>query len=827
MKTIAAILFVCVAWLPALGQQVILNGKLMTDANRPMPATKLSVAGGPANTTDDKGQFKLTLTGDFSEGERVIIKVIKPGWVINHPLDGEWNLPNIKLQNLQTLNVIIVPRGSKALWTHARIEKQIARLSDEIARLKKEGDTPRPIDFSLYLREWAEQYGFTPAQVKTAFDDWARAVKTAEAGKDTPEAYRKLGLEAFYRSDFAAASEYLDKAAALRSPRRKRMQEQYDKETLDEYDDRRQAGNSRMSEYKFREALASYNLAQQLLSELIAKEKHQWEQAEIEVLIGDAKQELGNRVEGKEVTLLLAEAVGSYKRALTVLSRDSFPREWAITQNNLGIALGRQAERTEGAEGARLLVEAVKVYRDALSIRTREQSPQDWAMTQSNLGGALLDQGERTEGAAGVRLLAEAVKAYRDALSVRTREQWPRDWAMTQNGLGVALLSQGERTEGAEGARLLAEAVKACHNALSVFIREQWPQDWAMTQNNLGNALRSQGERTEGAAGARLLAEAVKAYRDALSVRTREQFPQQWAMTQNNLGIALQNQGERTEGAEGAHLLAEAVKAYRDALSVYTREQLPQDWAMTQNNLGGALRSQGERSEDANRDRLLKEAVNAFQLALQVRDRRYLPRAWARTQKNLARAYIALLDLNNATEAYASVLTIFPDDEESFKLASIFYHGLSFRFDAAFELRRRWLEANPNDLSVLPDFAENHFTTGRFAECQARITALLAHPEFPAGTKTALRMIEIANLLSLGQAREVPAKLDLLSQAVAAQPADFKLTWTFNGTLHFINQAESLQSYRAWLQQLFAAAAHRDRAAILQALRAAQAEFKW
>jgi hypothetical protein len=55
----------------------------------------------------------------------VILVVDKNNGVINHPLDGEWNLPNIKLQHVQYTKVIIVPFGSKALWTHGRIEKHI------------------------------------------------------------------------------------------------------------------------------------------------------------------------------------------------------------------------------------------------------------------------------------------------------------------------------------------------------------------------------------------------------------------------------------------------------------------------------------------------------------------------------------------------------------------------------------------------------------------------------------------------------------------------------------------------------------------------------
>ena len=69
-----------------------------------------------------------------------------------------------------------------------------------------------------------------------------------------------------------------------------------------------------------------------------------------------------------------------------------------------------------------------------MTVRTREAFPQDWAMTQNNLGTAYRDriQGSRAEN------LEAAIKAFEAALTVRTREAFPQDWARTQNNLGIA-----------------------------------------------------------------------------------------------------------------------------------------------------------------------------------------------------------------------------------------------------------------------------------------------------------------------------------------------------------------------------------------------------
>ena len=406
------------------------------------------------------------------------------------------------------------------------------------------------------------------------------------------------------------------------------------------------------------------------------------------------------------------------------------------------------------------------------------------------------------------------------------REDFPSEWAATKSSVGNTKSQLGGVVEGQESQLLLAEAVAAYREALKVYTREQLPQDWAMTQNNLGNALSSQGERSSGEESVRLLAEAVDAYREALKVYTREQLPQAWAMTQNNLGAALSSQGERTSGEESVRLLAEAVAAYREALKVRTREQLPQDWAGTQNNLGAALQSQGERTSGEESVRLLAAAVSAFREALKVYLREYFPQNFAITQNNLAKAYYLLQDWNNAAMAYANVLSLFPNDEEAYQRLSTIYHERVFEYAKAYALHEQWLRRFPEETSAQADFAETHFTTGRFAECRERIAALLARPEIEAGAKIALRMIEIANLLALGQDAEAPAKLDLLIEAVAARPAEFKITWTFNGALHFIGQSEKLAARRDWLKLLFSAAEGANREAALKPLREAKAGFK-
>ncbi len=358
----------------SLGAEITLKGTLVTDSKEPVPGTRIGVAGGPSDKTDANGSFQIKLASDFIEGERVIISVFKENWVINHPLDGEWNLPNIKYQHEHTSTVIIVPRGSKALWTHERIEKHIGQLSDELARVKKEGDRPKPVDLGHYLQGWAEKYGFSPHQVKEQFDGWAAAVK------DSTD-HRTLGLRAFYLKNFSGTSDHFTKAAQNGEERRKALKERLRQEDLATYKNWKDAGNSLYAAYEFKGALGKYRRAEKIT----AKEEYPRQWPEIQLLIGNCESEHGIRVKGEESSMLLSAAVASYQRALEVYTKADMPQKWAATQNNLGNALAEQGIRTAGEEGARLLAQAEAAYRMTLEVRTFEHLPEDWAQTQNNL----------------------------------------------------------------------------------------------------------------------------------------------------------------------------------------------------------------------------------------------------------------------------------------------------------------------------------------------------------------------------------------------------------------------------------------------------------
>ena len=125
----------------------------------------------------------------------------------------------------------------------------------------------------------------------------------------------------------------------------------------------------------------------------------------------------------------LLEAIRCLTSALEVLSETEFPREWALTQNNLG-GCYRNLPTANKRDNVTKAIEhynaALRAYK-ALGLRDR------WASTQYNLGNAYRDlptddRAERDR---------KAIQCYKSALEVRTEQAYPLEWARTLQALGA------------------------------------------------------------------------------------------------------------------------------------------------------------------------------------------------------------------------------------------------------------------------------------------------------------------------------------------------------------------------------------------------------
>ena len=242
--------------------------------------------------------------------------------------------------------------------------------------------------------------------------------------------------------------------------------------------------------------------------------------------------------------------------------------DWAMTQNNLGVAWRGMPTGDRPAN----LRRAIGAYEVALTPRTRAAAPAVWAATQNNLGNALADlpTGDRAGN------LRRAIKAYEAALAVYTRAAAPADWAMTQYNLGTAWrgMPTGDRPAN------LRRAIVAYEAALTVRTRATAPAEWAKTQNNLGTAWQQMptGDRPAN------LRRAIVAYEATLTVYTRAAAPADWAMTQNNFGVALAALAEQP-GEDCCGRLRQAIACKKAALLVRTIKTFPREHAYTMHNL--------------------------------------------------------------------------------------------------------------------------------------------------------------------------------------------------------------------------------------------------
>lgn len=335
---------------------------------------------------------------------------------------------------------------------------------------------------------------------------------------------------------------------------------------------------------------------------------------------------LGSRTNNLEI------AITGYEVIIAVFKRDDFPRQWAGTQNNLGLAYSKRILE----EPVQNLEEAIRYYQQALQVFTCEKFPERWAETTSNLGTAYQIRiiGDRAWN------LEAAIQCHQEALQVLTRTRFPKGWAKAQNNLGEAYRN---RILGNRG-RNLTKAIKCYQAALQVFTIEILAEDWANLQINMGIAYSDLkiGELSEN------LAEAIKCYQAALQVRTRNAFPQDWANLQNNLGAVY----SKLIPKERIQNLKMAIHCYQEALQVYTREAFPERWATTQNNLANAY-AQGITGE-AEDSHYVEKSIHCYQVALSVITCEAFPQYYPITQFNLGLNYKKNNQLPLAYDSFAT-----------------------------------------------------------------------------------------------------------------------------------------------------------------------------
>lgn len=151
------------------------------------------------------------------------------------------------------------------------------------------------------------------------------------------------------------------------------------------------------------------------------------------------------------------------------------------------------------------------------------------------------------------------------------------------------------------------------------------------------------------------------------------------------------------------------------------------------------------------------------------------------------------------------------------------YHEKLFDFQAAFKINQQHLRLHPDALSIQVENAENHFTTGRFAEAISRMNTLIINPKVEEKYKIVLSAEQIVALIALDRHIEAQERLVQLEALVTKQTTDFKTGWAFSGVLHFIQQHEKLADI-PWAVDFIKAFAG-DRTTMLDAIAMAHSEL--
>ena len=159
---------------------------------------------------------------------------------------------------------------------------------------------------------------------------------------------------------------------------------------------------------------------------------------EPDTILGDLANATRSLGERSTSPALLIEAVRLYQQQEKMVPRILLPKDWATTQNNLGIAHSTLAERQSGKDAIARLKDAATAYHKALEVWTKDSAPMDWAATQNNRGNALLILGARQSGKNAIARINDAITAYHKALEVWTKDSVQMDWAMTQKNIAIA-----------------------------------------------------------------------------------------------------------------------------------------------------------------------------------------------------------------------------------------------------------------------------------------------------------------------------------------------------------------------------------------------------
>lgn len=275
-------------------------------------------------------------------------------------------------------------------------------------------------------------------------------------------------------------------------------------------------------------------------------------QAEIRETRGDAALLGGDYLAANEHYLSASDYFAPFDDIETANKRHSYAKK-----------LCQYGERYD----AGALENAIELIQKNLGVFTERDQPLEWALSQDELGIAYSHLGERDITPTGIRLLRLSIEKAKLSLRVYKRDAHRVAWARVQNNIGVKLRMLGERSVGELAKSCLLDSISAFGSALEEYSRDNHPEEWGIATNNLGVSLRLMASLESGEARTVLLHRSLNAHNAALLVRPKGTY--RWAITQKCLGMAKEMIAGKLSNRRYADLLEESVEHLNEAASIF------------------------------------------------------------------------------------------------------------------------------------------------------------------------------------------------------------------------------------------------------------------
>lgn len=229
--------------------------------------------------------------------------------------------------------------------------------------------------------------------------------------------------------------------------------------------------------------------------------------------------------EEEEIWDLRARAVRVASSATGILTMEDSPREWARIQSFMAL-VGLELAETRDYEDDefQLLCGVEATQSDALEVLDSGTDPLDWAVAQEQLGLAKLTMAEldKLDDEENRELMEGAAKAYKSALAHKTRDDEPERWARNHVQLATALVGQAGLSSAADAANLYHGAVAACEAALEVYTPADFKGHYFSCKFDLGDALVRLADLDDVDAPRELLERGLQSYEQAMQVAGKD-----------------------------------------------------------------------------------------------------------------------------------------------------------------------------------------------------------------------------------------------------------------------------------------------------------------